>query len=188
MKTDEERFWNRARTLAAQLVAEDELTDVEIAKRCKHERNWLAQLKNDVRFRARVKFTIEQLRAAIADRGIVERRNRVDAANERWEELKQRKRVLESLIRARAEDPLNRDVAGGTTGLLARTVKAIGHGGVDVWELDSALLSELRGIDALLLAHEKQAAQELGQWTEKRELTGRNGGPVRLLWDDGEPV
>jgi hypothetical protein len=36
-----------------------------------------------------------------------------------------------------------------------------------------ALLGELR-------AHERQAAEELGQWTEKRELTGKNGGPLEI--------
>ena len=44
---------------------------------------------------------------------------------------------------------------------------------VEVASLDVGLLKELR-------EHEKQAAQELGQWTEKRELTGKDGGPIEI--------
>jgi len=210
--TDEDRFWrNRSRVLAAQLVAEDELTDAQIAEKCGHKRNWLATLKNDVRFRARVNFLIEQLRAAIADRGIVERRNRVDALNVRADDLRGRKRLLEKVIAERAEYAANVEatrraryeatpeedrakrypdglpvIPGGATGVFAHGFKGVANIMVETWELDSALLAEIRGIDAELRATEKQAAQELGQWTEKRELTGKGGGAIILRWDDGE--
>ncbi len=41
-------------------------------------------------------------------------------------------------------------------------------------ELDVGLLREFREV-------EKQAAQEAGQWTERREVTGPNGGPVQTV-------
>jgi hypothetical protein len=31
-------------------------------------------------------------------------------------------------------------------------------------------------------AHAKQAAQELGQWTEKKELTGKDGTPLVTVY------
>ena len=47
-------------------------------------------------------------------------------------------------------------IAGGASGLLSRDFKADGH---QVFRVDTGLLSELR-------EHEKQAAQELGQWQD----------------------
>lgn len=168
-------FWNRARTLAAQLVAEDELTDEKIAERCRHRRNWLAQLKHDDRFKLRVRGLQDQMRAELLERGVRERFNRVDALNDRHERM-------QKVIAARAEAPEMQDVPGGDTGLLVQRVKGVGGGDnftiVHEYLVDTALLAELR-------ATEKQAAEELGQWTEKRELTGKGGGPIILRWDDG---
>ena len=203
------KYWKDAhRRKAAQLVAEGELTDEEIAAACKRGRTWLHNQKQDVRFIARVKFLVEQLQAAVAGRGIVERRNRVDALNQRADDLRARQKLLRTVVAERAEhaerllakrrgiweamseeerrqSSIQFDVPGATTGTLARGVKAVGHSVRETWELDAALLAELRAIDAELRATEKQAAQELGQWTEKRELTGKRGGPIRLRWDDG---
>lgn len=197
-------FWDRRRTLAAQYVAENELNDEEIATSLKRSRQWLHNLKHDDRFTARVKFLSEQLLAEVAGRGIVERRNRVDALNRRADELRERKALLEKVIEERADDAeqlmqMRREqweqmteqerrhthwlmsIPGAATGLLARGVKGAANTLIETWELDSALLAEIRAIDAMLLAHEKQAAQELGQWSEKRELTGKNNGPIVLI-------
>jgi hypothetical protein len=69
------------------------------------------------------------------------------------------------------------EAAGGSTGLLVRTEKVIGTGDkatkITEYAVDTALLKELR-------AHEQQAAQELGQWLEKKELSGPDGGPVQV--------
>jgi hypothetical protein len=53
---------------------------------------------------------------------------------------------------------------GGATGLLLKDYKGK-DADQPVYKVDTRLLAELR-------AHEKQAAEELGQWSEKRELTG----------------
>jgi hypothetical protein len=52
----------------------------------------------------------------------------------------------------------------GTTGLLVSSYKGK-DADQPVYKVDTSLLAELR-------AHEKQAAEELGQWTENLELTG----------------
>jgi hypothetical protein len=61
-------------------------------------------------------------------------------------------------------------VAGATTGFIVKVVKTIGSGQnqqvITEFKLDKDLLEAF-------LAHEKQAAQELGQWIEKRDLTGQ---------------
>ena len=71
---------------------------------------------------------------------------------------------MKAVIEARAEATEMQDAAGGDTGLLAHTMKSIGAGPnaekVDEYTFDAALLRELR-------EHEKQAAQELGQWVDK---------------------
>ncbi len=116
----------------------------------------------------RIAAAIAEYRVAIKAEGIANKQNRIDRLNADWLRLQQ-------VIAERAADPTMADVPGGTTGLLVRTVKALGHGAdariVEEYAVDTGLLRELR-------AHEEQAAKELGQWTEKRELTGKDGGAI----------
>jgi hypothetical protein len=71
-------------------------------------------------------------------------------------------------------------VPGAETGLLTRTYKQIGSGEgaekVEEYQVETGLLKELR-------EHEKQAAQELGQWADKSKI---EQGPmqVRIVWSD----
>src|SRR5262249_37518948 len=73
-------------------------------------------------------------------------------------------------------DPDMRDVPGGTTGLLVRTVKWVGSFVFYLYQVDTRLLKQL-------LKHEKQAAQELGQWGQKTEGIGKDcrPSPVTIL-------
>ena len=64
---------------------------------------------------------------------------------------------------------------GGSTGLLLRC----GPPAVPVYKVDTGLLSLLAG----LRSHENHAAEELGQWSEKRELPGDRAPAPHL--DDG---
>jgi hypothetical protein len=84
---------------------------------------------------------------------------------------------LQQVIQERAADPDMQHIPGGKTGLLVHTTKAIGAGRtqqlIDEYTLDAVLLREAR-------EHEKQAAQEVGDWVEKNEQSGPNGGPVRV--------
>lgn len=153
---------------------------------------WQARLSDIANQQARE--TEEREAAArrdLQEAGIAERQNRIAALNDRWQRLQQ-------VIDARAEE--HKDVPGGDTGLLVATVKLVKvydagerkpdeelepqpHGGalqrrhthdvldplkqsVEVMEyaVDTGLLKELR-------EHEKQAAQEMGQWTEKQDIT-----------------
>jgi len=120
----------------------------------------------------------DEERQAIVAQGIAERQNRVDAYGDRWGRMRQ-------VIAERAADKELADVPGGKTGLLVRTFRTIGGRGdpqiVEEFAVDVGLLREMREI-------EKQAAQDLGQWVEKGELTGKGGSPllkdVRDLTDD----
>ena len=136
-------------------MAEDALSDEQIAELMNMSRQGLAKWKTHPDFQARVSEIRVQIRAAVVARGIAERQNRVDALNDRWQRMRQ-------VIEARAES--GGTAPGAKTGLLVKTVKAIGTGKdqyeVEEWTVDTALLRELR-------EHEKQAAQELGQWADR---------------------
>lgn len=74
---------------------------------------------------------------------------------------------MKRVIEARAEKYA--DVPGGNTGLLVHNVKSIGAGvtaeRVDLYEFDAALVKELR-------EHERQIAEELGQWKQEWDDSG----------------
>lgn len=166
-------FWTKQRVRAAQLVADDDLPDVQIAAAVGRSKKWLEEQKLHPEFHARVVAIVAETAAALKNKGIVERQNRIDAYNDRWERMQ---RIIAERSVAMADD-----APGGATGLLVRLSRTLGRGPdtqiVEEYSVDTALLAELR-------ATERQAAQELDQWAERRELTGKNGGPIKaeLSW------
>jgi hypothetical protein len=99
---------------------------------------------------------------------------------------------LWQIVIERAADPSMAKVAGGKGGFIVRQIKAVGAGAaqkiVPEYVADVALSRELRGVL-------EQASKELGQWTEKREVTGKDGGALSidildgwLAESDGAPV
>jgi hypothetical protein len=160
------QFWNRKRERAALQVAEDALTDAAIAEQAGVSKQTLENWKLRPDFRARVQEHVAAFAEAVRAEGIANHKNRVAALNDRW-------RKMQTVIDARAEAH-DGQAPGAGTGLLVRQEKQIGAGERAVhvveWRVDDGLLSELR-------QHEKQAAQELGQWTDKSEVAGKDGGP-----------
>jgi hypothetical protein len=160
------------RAKAAQLLAEDALTDEQIAAKVGITRQGLAKWKRQPAFAELVTEIAAKLAAEIRGKGLVELSNRVDALNARWARLHR-------VIDARAKDK-TMTAPGADTGLLTRTQKLIGSGPrarvVDEYAVDGVLLKELR-------EHEKQAAQELGQWSKKARV---EQGPmqVQVVWSD----
>ncbi len=156
--------WTVPRERAAQLLADDELTDEEISQEARISRHTLWVWKQNPEFSKR----IEDLVKVVQRRAIARRARRVRTLEDRW-------RAMQRVIVERAADPAMQNVPGGTTGLLVRYYKGLGSGDnfqvVEEYRVDTALLKELR-------EHEKQAAQELGQWAEKHELTGAEGKPL----------
>jgi hypothetical protein len=160
------------RVKAAQLLAEDRLTDEQIAARVGITDRQLRRWKRQPAFTDLVTEIAERLAAEIRGKGLVELSNRVDALNARWVRLHR-------VIDARAKDK-TLTAPGADTGLLTRTQKQIGSGDsaviVEEYQVDTGLLKELR-------EHEKQAAQELGQWSDKAKV---EQGPidVKVVWSD----
>jgi len=153
--------WTKQKEQAAALLADDSQTDEKISEVVGIGRTTLHEWKKAPEFAARVKELVDAHRAVIRSRGLAIIENRVGY-------LQDRHNRMTRLIEARAASPQMQDVAGGDTGLLVHNVKSIGSGEnaerVDLYEVDTGLLKELR-------EHEKQAAQELGQWMEKVDHT-----------------
>lgn len=176
--------WSKASIEAARLVAEDKLSDEAIAEKCDIGRTTLARWKAHPEFVARVNAILEQTRAAIVRKGIADKQARIAILDDTLQRLRQ-------VIAERAEDPQVAGVAGGKTGLVVpepMLVKVYSVAGDEddeelrpakqsriayKYSVDTATIRELR--ETL-----KQAAQELGEWTEKKELTGKDGAPIAV--------
>jgi transposase-like protein len=154
--------WTAPREGAARLLAEDALTDDEIAARVGVSPRQLYRWKQRPEFAARVREAAEVIGRAVL-RYAVSRRTR------RVEDLDNLRSGLLQVIEERGASPHMQAASGGRTGLLVRRLRVIGSRDsareVEEFEFDAALVRELREV-------EKQAAQECGQWVERREQTG----------------
>jgi transposase-like protein len=150
--------WNEKRLRAAQLVSEDRLTDEQIATELGVTRMTLARWKSHVEFQARKEQITTETKERLLARGVREKQNRLNALDERH-------RKMQEVIKQRAIVYAD-EASGGNTGLIVKQVKGIGKGAdfqiVEMYAVDTGLLKELR-------EHEKQAAMELGEWTERHE-------------------
>ncbi len=152
--------WTKQRLQAAELVARDVLSDEKIAKTVGVTRQSLARWKNEPVFQERVREYIDIWNEEIKTTGIASRLERVAAMNDRWERMK-------TMLDDRADHYKDSNVPGARTGLIYEDPKSIGVGAnnqiVTQYLVDGVLLSEMRAL-------EKQAAQELGQWTERSDV------------------
>ena len=109
---------------------------------------------------ASVSARIEELKTSIAEGVVaVEIRKR----SSRVEVLQDNLNRMCGLIEARALE--YSDDPGGATGLLAKDYRGK-NAEQEIWKLDTALVTQIN-------ATMKQAAIEEGQWSEKREMSGR---------------
>ena len=145
---------------AAQDIATGYLTDKQVAEKLGVTPQTIWNWKQTESFQRRIDYYAEEVRRAVRSRGIGVLEHRVRRLDTDWKRMQQ-------VISERAADPEMANVPGGTTGLMVRKHKMIGSGEnatmVSEYEVDTGLLKELR-------EHEKQAAQELGQWTEKTSV------------------
>lgn len=157
--------WDEQSEKAAELVAAGELPYSEVAARAGVDRCTVYRWRRTPEFAERVESIREGLRCEAFDRGLALREVRVKALTDRWDRLR---RVIES----RAGSPKMAAVPGGSTGLVVESVKGIGAGEnfevVREHAVDTGTLAELRAI-------EKQAAQELGQWSDRHEVAHSGG-------------
>lgn len=186
--------WTMQRERAAVLLAENDLSDAQIAESVGTGRSTLSTWKRRPEFMARVGEHVAALTASVLRYRIAKRRHRVRTLDELHD------KALD-VIRLRAErygamlgdDPevvaiqaarsISGPVAPGeaATGLLVEkeAVNNAGHRTVE-WSVDAALVREIRAI-------QEQAAKELGQWVERSEgeLTTRM---VQIVGVDADAI
>jgi transcriptional regulator with XRE-family HTH domain len=149
--------WTERRERAAFLLAEDELTDEQIAAECGVTRQTLATWKRRGEFRDRMSEHVKALESAIVHIGVTRKRNRIA----RLQRVVDR---LEALIEARAADR-EYNAPGQDTGLVVSKPIFSAKGDALEYEhkFDAALVREYR-------ATLEQVAKELGQLSEKIEI------------------
>jgi hypothetical protein len=158
--------WSKAKNDAATLLADDTLSDTEIAEKIGITPRTLYRWKEQPDFMAKVREHAAALEAVALRYAIAKKRNRVA-----W--LDRDLQRLERVQAARAEE--HKDIPGGDTGLLVRQVKQIGAGRdvqvVEEYAVDVPLLKEKRETM-------KQAATELRQWTD--QIATEHSGNVHV--------
>lgn len=157
------------RDKAAYLLAVDDLTDEEISKDVGISRSTLIRWKNQPDFQQAIDGHRQEIRKRIRSRGIAIIENRIQGQHDRW--LRMRR-----IIDERAAAPGMLDIPGGTTGLLVKRLRQVGTGKnaevVEEYELDAALLRELREIENLV-------ANELGQREIRMHAHNTHDDPAR---------
>lgn len=164
--------WTKEQIDAAKDVATGELTQEEIAAKAGVERMTLYRWRKHPEFAARIDEHVEEFRRAASQRGIGALHRRVAAQDDRWQRMQR-------IIKERGAAPDMQAIPGGSTGLLVRSYKSIG-GGEDAEKVEEYTFDT--GLAKSMLDHEKQAAQELGQWEEKvsQEISGKGGAPIPI--------
>jgi hypothetical protein len=181
--------WNASRELAAQLVADKQLTNFEIARRAGVSDSQLNRWKLAPEFASRVTEHVATFRASITTTGLARRENRIAAK-------KARAAALRRVIRQRAEAyghgepqynpvtgvplldkktnaPIVVPIPGGDTGMVVRQPRTAGV----QFSVDGVLLAELSAL-------EEQIAIEMGDGKRKSPIEVV-GGPsmVDILRD-----
>lgn len=176
---------------AALLAAKGALTEPEIAATCKISERTLRYWKRQPEFRAEVSRHQKELRAKldawrdrIADIDIADR-------SKRLARLDADQKALDQIRAERAVHPDLSRLPGGKTGLIvisgAKTVKVKRKdaNGREVaqehvlmlQETDTGLLAESRALS-------EQAARELGERSDRHEITGKDGGAITIEFLD----
>ena len=149
----------KTREIAAQLVADDRLTDREIAEQCGIDKATLERWKLQPTFRARVQAIVEAYAKRALKNGIARRERRVGVLNDLHNKMLQ-------VIDERAKSKGMAAVPGGKTGIVTKTMKGIGKGedfqAIEEYRVDTSTIAEIRDV-------QKQAAEELGQWIRRTE-------------------
>src|SRR6202049_2266878 len=181
--------WNASRELAAQLVADKQLTNFEIAKRAGVSDAQLNRWKLAPEFASRVTEHVATFRARITTTGLARRENRIAAKKARaaaWRRvIRQRAEAYGHgeppynpvrgvpLLDKKTNAPIVVPIPGGDTGMVVRQPRTAGV----QFPVDGVLLASLSAL-------EEQIAIEMGDWEMKSQIEVV-GGPsiVDILRD-----
>lgn len=159
--------WTQARLIAAQLVAEGKKL-AEISQATKLTSATISRWSKETEFKDQVQQIQTEMAEALKRAGLRVKEYRLDKLNGILARIEQ-------IIDGRAESMAT--VPGGQSGLLVRKRKSIGWGDscekVEEYAFDRALVEEFREVL-------KHAAQEVGEWIDKKEMSGPEGRPIPI--------
>lgn len=170
MQRNGQFVWTKKTIEAAQLVADDKLKDEEIAAKLDINRATLTRWKQDPEFQARIKEHVDAWKARIMQRGLALKERRIETYLEDWEATEIIRQERGNQLSGQVDVESNPYAGGARTGFIARDYKGK-DANVAVYQFDAALFRERREL-------RKQIAQECGQWSDKTEITGKDGGPI----------
>ncbi len=176
--------WTTQRHQAAELVADDYLSDEKIAEKVGVSRGTLHEWKNTPEIIDRVIEIRRKMATRLERYAIANKARRVRALEERWKEQAERLRRLRLIVSEREEEyatnPELVKVPGGRSGYMTRQEKSLGSGPsatiVEEFTVDVGLEKVIQSLEAEMRNTEKQAAIEAGQWEEKGTLDITSGG------------
>lgn len=161
-QTEKKFRWSKAAAEAAVLLADDEITNEQIAETVGASVTTLWRWRQHPEFQDRVAEHTAALQAAMLRHAVAKRHKRLATLD------KLHNKAL-AVIDARAEEMAHEDAPGADSGLLVKSYKQVGQGPaaqlMEEFTVDTGLMREIRAI-------EEQAAKELGQWEEKQAITG----------------
>ena len=155
-------FWTKKRELAARLLAEDELSNKQIAEACGVTVRSIQFWQQHPEFRAKQIEHVKEFREKVLNRRYSLREKRIELREE----------LIDSLLtikNERAAQPAMANVPGGKSGLIQVTLKSMGVGDKNQIYMehtaDTGLAAEIR-------AGLREIAQEVGELVEKHEVVG----------------
>jgi hypothetical protein len=129
--------------LAATLLAEDRLSDAEIARRCGVTERTLNNWKQQPEFQKRLSAVTAKFSDRVVGAAITQK-------NKRLEVLQNLQDRLLQVVDERSQDPAMAKVPGGKTGLVVRKLKTVGTGNdarvVPEYSIDGQVLKEIQQV------------------------------------------
>jgi hypothetical protein len=164
--------WNASREQAAQLIADNQISNDQIAARIGVTPKTVTLWKRESpEFRARIAEHVATFRKNITTTGLVLKENRIAL-------LKARAATIRGMMLARGKQKCMRNAPGETVmqkGIQVRTQKSIGSGHfaekVEEFAVDTAALAEERAIL-------QQIATEMGDWKTKSQVEVAEGPSI----------
>ena len=170
--------------LAAILIAEDKLTDEAIGEQVGVTRRTITTWRNDPEFQALISDAQEHIKAEALKLPIANKLDRIRELNDlnerNWRIIHDRAARYTTEAADSPEGALAKMYGDYTpteaaTGMLVKQMKISASGKtVTEWVYDKALASEIRDT-------QKQAAQELGQWTEQSKVDMDAGVRIEVV-------
>lgn len=164
-------IWSNQKRRAAQMLAQGDLLDIEIAAQLGVDRSTLARWRLHPTFLLGIKHFADGLTDALAEYGIKIKTKRLedyDTINMLLDQIREERAAAACI--AIEEDPDLARVGGFRTGLIVKQDRVIGTGSnaqkTTEYKIDDAWLTAK-------LALNKQVAQETGQWIHQANITGQ---------------